>query len=113
MGLKDLFVRKNPESKSYRRKMAAYLDRKRLKCVTVRSEDGTESVIGRGGDLLVREGEFVVFSEGKTLFRCGVTELDAWELMSLNGVVLSGPDREHDGLVRSVTAYYEYWRPVT
>ena len=103
---------KNPKSKRYRRDMAKYLSGKPLKCVTVRDEDGVENVIGRGGDMLVREKEFSVYSSGERLFRCLVDELDAWELLSLEGVVITAPDLDHDGDVRTIIAYYQYWRPV-
>ena len=38
--------------------------------------------------------------------------MDAWELMSLSGVVITAPDLEHGGNVRTVTAHYTYWRSV-
>lgn len=103
---------KNPKSKRYRRDMAKYLSGKRLKCVTARDENSVENVIGRGGDMLAADKEFSIFSSGERIFRCRVDDLDAWELLSLDGVVITAPDLDHDGEMRTVIAYYEYWRHV-
>ena len=101
---------KNPESKRYRKDMARHLDKKQLKCVTVRDENGRESVIGREGDLLVRGDEFVVYASGKILMRCRIVDMSAWELLSLEGVVITAPDLDRDGEEHTLIAYYKYWR---
>ena len=44
------------------------------------------------------------------LVRCKIDDLQIWELLSHDGVVLTGPDLEHGGTVRTVVAYYVYYR---
>ena len=46
------------------------------------------------------------------LFRTKIEWLYAWELMSLDGVVITAPDLEHDGAERTVIAFYSYWRQI-
>ena len=53
---------------------------------------------------------FIVTSQEKILFRTPVCELEAYELMSLEGAVCKGYDKENDGEYRSVTVFYKYYR---
>jgi hypothetical protein len=39
-----------------------------------------------------------------------VDDLQIWELLSRDGVVLTGPDLENGGVERTVIAYYVYYR---
>ena len=48
--------------------------------------------------------------EADILFRTPVDSLTASELMSLDGAILTGPDLAHDGALRTVIAYYLYYR---
>ena len=79
-----------------------------LELIMVDSE--TDEVIGRDGGLNIRNGEFIVFASADIIFRTNVDELDAWELLSKDGVVLIGPDLEHGGEERTIIAYYVYYR---
>ncbi len=97
------------ESPAYRRQRAEGLHGLAIRYVTER-KDGEDIVIGRGGSLTVREGELLVFSSGDVVFRAKTELLDTSQLMSGDGVILTGPDLEHDGCVRSVVAYYVYYR---
>ena len=112
MGLFRKKVKKE-DTPEYRRKMAERLDGKHIKYVSERIE-GIEEIIGREGALNLKDDEFLVFSAVKdgheVLFRAKVDELSAWELLSLEGVVLTAPDLEHGGEVRTVIAYYKYYR---
>ena len=109
MGLKDLFRKKDaPKSPKYRRAMAEKISGKHIKYVT-ENRNGVEEVIGRSGGLNVRNGEFIVFSSADVIFRTKVDELDAWELLSKDGVVLTGPDYENGGVVRTIIAHYTYY----
>ncbi|MBO5109572.1 MAG: hypothetical protein J6D21_02540 [Clostridia bacterium] len=114
MGLKDLFKKKpkKEDTPEYRRQMAERLAGKHIKYVSERIE-GIEEIIGREGALNLRDGEFIVFCAVKggheVLFRAKVEELSAWELLSLEGVVLTAPDIEHGGEVRTIIAYYKYY----
>ena len=99
----------NPNSRRYKLDMAAHLDGMPLKCVTER-KDGVEEVVGKSGSITVRNGELLLFAGLDIVFRCDVLEMSAWELMSLDGAVITAPDKEHGGEERTVTAHYTYWR---
>lgn len=110
MGLfKRLTKSKNPDSKKFRREMAYSVCGQHIKYVTEK-KDGVDEVIGRNGGLNIRNDEFIVYASAKVLFRCLVDELQIWELLSRDGVVLTGPDLENGGAVRTVIAYYVYYR---
>lgn len=94
---------------AYRRMMAEKIAGKHLKYVTERAGGG-ETVIGREGSICVRDGEVLVYASMDVLFRCPVGQMDASELMSLDGVILSGPDGTRGGTRREIVAYYLYYR---
>lgn len=100
---------KDPSSKRFRREMAEKIAGHRIRYVTER-KDEVDEVIGREGSLSVRDGEFIVFASSTVLFRCEVDELQAWELLSKDGVVLTAPDLEHGGVERTIIVYYVYYR---
>ena len=102
---------KNPDSKRYKLDMAAHLHGMPLKCVCEKI-NGIEEIIGKSGSITVNDGELLVYSSMDVLFRCKVSEMSAWELMSLDGVVITAPDLEHDGEERTIVAHYTYWRQV-
>ena len=108
--LQKLFKSKNPESKRYRRDMARHLDGRALKCVLEKKEDGVEEVIGHDGSILVKGDELLVYASLDVILRTRIEDLSAWELLSLEGVVITAPDLEHGGAMRSIVAYYKYWR---
>ncbi len=100
---------KNKEgSRAFRRKMAASLNGRHIKYVTER-ENYEDSVIGREGALIVKEDELLVYSSADVVFRAKIDQLDASELMSKEGAILTGPDIEHGGRMRTVIAYYTYY----
>lgn len=100
---------KDENSPEFRIMMAEKLAGRHIKYVTERI-DGNDNVIGREGSLCLRNGEFIVFASADILFRADVTELRASELMSLDGVILTAPDKEHGNTERTVIAYYLYYR---
>ncbi len=97
------------DSPAYRRQRAEGLHGLAIRYVTERV-DGEDVVIGRGGSLSVRDGELLVFSSGDVVFRAKAEELDTSELMSGDGVILTAADLASSGRVRSVVAYYVYYR---
>ncbi|MGM9648241.1 MAG: hypothetical protein ACI3YH_08935 [Eubacteriales bacterium] len=101
--------KKKEDSPAFRRQMAEKIAGRHIKYVTERV-DGEDIVIGREGSLCLRDGEMIVFASADILFRTPVDSLSAYELMSLDGVTLTGPDMEHGGAVRTVIAYYLYYR---
>ncbi len=104
------FKSKNPDSKRYKRDMANHLNGRALKCVLEKKEDGIEEVIGHDGSIIVKDDELLVYASMDVVLRTKIVDLSAWELLSLEGVVITAPDIEHGGQVRSVVAYYKYWR---
>ena len=110
MGLfKKLTKSKNPDSKKFRREMAYAVCGQHIKYVT-ENRNGVEEVIGRNGGLNIRNDEFILYASADVIFRCKVDDLRAWELLSKDGVVLTGPDLEHGGVERTVIAFYVYYR---
>ena len=101
--------KKKEDYVAFRREMAAKIAGKHIKYVTERI-DNEDTVIGRQGSLCIRNGEMIVFASADILFRTPVDSLTASELMSLDGVILTGPDLEHGGEVRTIIAYYLYYR---
>ena len=100
---------KNPDSKQYRWDMARSVCGQHIKYVTEK-RDGVDEVIGRNGGLNIRNDEFIVYASADVVFRCKVDELKIWELLSKDGVVLTGPDLEHGGVERTIIAFYVYYR---
>ena len=91
------------------RKFILSLDGKHLKYIGERDSDQGERVIGKEGAINIVEDEVVIRSSEKQLFRCGINDVIAGELMSRDGVVFSGTDLL-TGTRRSVIAYYKYYR---
>lgn len=89
--------------------MARSITGKHIKYVTEK-RNGVDEVIGRSGGLNIRDDELLVFASADVLFRCKIDELQAWELLSKDGVVLTGPDLEHGGVERTIIAFYVYYR---
>ncbi len=102
---------KNINSKRYKRDLAEYLNGRALKCVTERV-NGIEEVIGKSGAIIRKYDELLVYSSQDVLMRVRINDLQAWELMSLDGVVITAPDIEHGGEERTVIAYYSYYREI-
>ncbi len=100
---------KNPDSKKFRREMALSVNGRHIRYVTEK-KDGVDEVIGRNGGLNIRDDEMILYASADVVFRCKIDDLQIWELLSKDGVVLTGPDSEHNGEVRTVIAYYVYYR---
>ena len=106
----SLFKRKNPEEKlSFKIKMAEKMVRNRLRYATERDGD-TDSVIGKNGGFNIRNGQLIVSADNRVIFRCNIEEMTVSELMSLEGVIITAPDIEQGGKVRTIICYYVYYR---
>lgn len=112
MGISSFFKKlggsKDPNSKKSRWEMAQKIEGKHIKYVTEKQND-VDVVIGREGGLNIRDGELFVFSSSKVVFRADIDGLQIWELLSKDGVVLTGYDKESER-ERTVIAYYVYYR---
>ncbi len=100
---------KNVNSPRYKKDLASHLDGRALKYVTERKND-VDEVIGRSGAIIVREDELLVYADSTVLFRTKIENLQAWELLSAEGVVITAPDIENGDVERTIIAYYTYWR---
>jgi hypothetical protein len=80
--------KKNPDSPAYRREMAQKIAGHRIRYVTEKV-NGVDEVIGREGSIDLRNGEFIVFASSEVILRCDIDQLQAWELLSKDGVVVT------------------------
>lgn len=106
---KRLTKSKNPESKRYRYDMAQRICGHHVKYVTERINN-VDEVIGRSGGLNIKGDELLVYASFKVLMRCKIADMEAAELLSKDGVVITAPDLENDGKIRTVIVYYVYYR---
>ena len=110
MSIFNMFKKKKPEdSPSFRLEMAKKIAIHRLRYITERIDD-TELVIGRDGGFNIRNDEFIVSADNHVVFRCNVKEMQASELLSKEGAILTAPDLENGGKLRTVVVYYVYFR---
>lgn len=100
---------KNPDSKRYKWDMAKQMCGHHIKYVTEK-RNGVDEVIGRSGGLNIRDDELLVFASADVLMRCKIEQMQAWELLSKDGVVITAPDLEHSGEERTIIVYYVYYR---
>lgn len=109
-----LFGKKNDEySPKFRIEMAKKLDRKYIKYVTERDEDGTETILGKQGCIYTCEDLLRVVSTDGKIFEGRIVDLLMSELLSGDGVIIQGPDLMHEGKERKIIAYYTYYsKPV-
>lgn len=107
--IKNLTRSKNPNSKKFQREKALSVNGKHIRYVTEKIGE-VDEVIGRNGGLNIRDDTMILYASANVVFRCKLDELQVWELLSKDGVVLTGPDLENGGRVRTVIAYYVYYR---
>lgn len=100
---------KKEGTKAYRREMAERISGKRIRYVTERI-NGIEEVIGKDGCISIKGDELIVSTYAKNNMRCKIDEMDAAELLSKDGVVITAPDIERGGEVHTVIAHYVYYR---
>lgn len=101
---------KNPNSPRYRRDMAERISGHHIKYVTERREGDVEEVIGKEGGLNIRGDELIVFASQDIIMRCRIEDMQAWELLSNDGVVITAPDLERGGEERTIIVHYVYYR---
>lgn len=84
--------------------LAKRIGNKHFSTVSEIDENGDEHILGHGGSVSLSFGDVVVISNGTETFRSTERSFRAAELMSGNGVRMSGTDRE--GRHHSVLAIY-------
>ena len=106
----SLFKKKKPEdTAAFRAQMAKKIAAHRLRYITERDGE-TDIIIGRDGGFNIRGDEFIISADNRVGFRCRIPEMQASELMSLEGAIITAPDLESGGRIRTVIAYYVYYR---
>ena len=73
--------------------------------------DGIEQNLGKSGGIIILDDVIVVMCEAHEVFRCRIKGATVAELMSGNGVEISGID-DYTGEKRYVVAHYSYYRKV-
>ncbi len=96
------------------------LDGRELKYVTLRGVDEgggpVETVLGKTGRINALHEDIVIVCDGTEVFRCDKESAKCGELMSLDGVVVTGVNRcaRHAAVpvneTVTVVAYYKYYR---
>jgi hypothetical protein len=99
----------NPNSKRYKYDMAKQICGHHVRYITEKRND-VDEVIGREGSLNIKDDELLVFGSGDILMRCKIENMQAWELLSKDGVVITAPDDAHGGIERTIIVYYVYYR---
>ena len=105
---KNLTKSKDPNNKRNRFEMAENLCGKQIKYVTEKQND-VDVVIGKSGGFNIRGEELIVFSSANVVFRADIETLEIWELLSKDGVVITGFDKENN-VERTIIAHYVYYR---
>ena len=109
MGIFDFFRRRNPDGAVARRERIMRLHGLTIRYVTERETDN-ENVVGRGGNISVRDDELILFTSGDILFRAPISQITVSDLMSGDGVMIEGPNAAEDGRARSLIAHFVYYR---
>lgn len=73
--------------------------------------DGNEKMLGKAGGIIILNDVIVVMCEAHEVFRCRIKGASVAELLSGNGVEISGIDDE-TGEKRYIIAHYSYYRKV-
>ena len=109
MSIFSMFSKKNPSSLAYKKNMAQMISNKRIRYVGEKI-NGVEEVIGKGGSISIRDDEILVFASADVLLRAKITDMEASELLSKDGVIIKAPDLERGGVERTIVVYYVYYR---
>lgn len=114
--VKKLFAGKGDKKKTdgeqsvkERRAMAMRITGHHIRYITERKND-IDEVIGRNGSLNIKDDCLIVATPSDTILRCRIDDMQAWELLSHDGVVITAPDIEHGGNTRTIIVYYVYYR---
>lgn len=100
---------KDPASSRYRHDMARQICGHHVRYITEK-RNNIDEVIGRDGSLNIKDDCLIVSTPSDTILRCRIDEMQAWELLSHDGVVITAPDIEHGGIERTIIVYYVYYR---
>lgn len=101
---------KRVNSMRYKKELAAKICSHNMKYVTQSKGEAGDVVIGRNCLCRVEDDNFTVTDgDGALLFCAGMDNVKLFELMSLDGAVISGDDTV-SGEYKEITAHYSYYR---
>ena len=108
MGLFSKVFEPKPGTKAYNLKMAERFNNLVIDSATERVNN-EEILIGKSGSISIKGKTFIVCCEGDVVFHGNAEEITVSELMSRNGIIISGWDDER-GETRTVIAHFSYYR---
>ena len=100
---------KNKSDRKARWEMAQRITGHHIRYITEKRGE-VDEVIGRDGSLNIKGEEFLVATPAEIVLRCRIDDMQAWELLSRDGVVITAPDLEHGGIVRTIIVFFVYYR---
>lgn len=111
MSFFDRFRKKSTDqtSRKARWAMAERITGHHIRYITEKRGE-VDEVIGRDGSLNIKGEEFLVSTPSEIILRCRVDDMQAWELLSRDGVVITAPDIEHGGVERTIIVFFVYYR---
>lgn len=105
-----LFKKKKKEDTlAFKQAMAEKIAAHRIRYVAEHFET-EDLIVAREGGFQIKDGEFIIFADNNVVMRCKIAEMQASELMSLEGAIITAPDTEHENKIRTLIAYYVYFR---
>lgn len=108
MGLFSKLFEAKPGSRKYNLQTAEKFNNLIIESVTERV-DNEEILIGKSGSISIKDKTFIVCCDGKVVFHGNAEEITVAELMSRNGIIISG-FCEEKGETRTVVAHFSYYR---
>lgn len=105
-----MFFSRKSKEKNQNEVLLNRLDGRTVRYVTIRNpKDYSENIIGREGVMNVHGDELTIVCGNNIVFKQAFSNIDASELMSLEGVNLRYKD-ESSGDLLTIVAYYKYYR---
>ena len=108
MGILSRLFEPKPGTKAYRLMMAEKFNNLIVESVTERVNN-EEILIGKSGSVSIKDKTFILCCDGKVVFHGNAEEINVSELMSRNGIIISGYDDEKCE-ERTVVAHFSYYR---
>ena len=91
-------------------RLIAALDGRAIRYASERDFDTKEErVLGKNGRINTQNDVITIMCDGREVFRCDAETARCGELMSLNGVVITGIS-DVTGRETTVVGYYQYYR---
>ena len=101
---------KNVKSQRYKKELAGKICSHSIKYATVSLGDQGDKVVGRDCVCSFDDGYFSISGGGAPIFKASMKDVKLFELMSLDGAVISGSDECSGGEYREITVHYSYYR---